>query len=1178
MTYTSKSPIKINTTNVREIREILAHFDDALVDHESRISAGGGSFDGATDTALDGLYNSTVDLPVNVLIGDSLLPEQFGAVGDGVTDDTVALNRWAQACITYNRTAKLSAGATYLITDTVKFLNAQGLKFEGHPTAWIQSDFFAAGYDLSQDKGAAILFLSTVSQTLKAAGDNTLDESNGVLDNLNAGIYTNLLQVRGASFFGHTQSLSGQAIVADGFGEFRDNGRFNRFINPQEIFTVAYSTGTVSVTKDSATVTGSGTTWTGNVNVGDLFKIIGDTHRYYVRAVNSNTSITLHKPVVRATASGLTYESGNTSVVYRIYRNTGAGTAGNRPVKGTGAGLLMGTVPVEYVADATWKAGWRSGTAYVANNYVTANFGDMYLCRNAGTSTNAPSSSADVNTRIGGTRFIEKKVQVGKATITNDGPAGAGRVVLTGSPALLTSAQAGDYVRFGYTGAPSDRVTVSGTTVTTAFSASTAFNNAGNASVGDEVRFADDDTAYTIASIASATSFTLSSSPPVASAVTFNIRGSNQVYQIASITSNNEFVLTAPYAGQLTSDVHCTIGNVIWEWLGDGLRDGDDGICTFGGTRVVHENFTTVNFLDAHLRTPRSATVPSSTRFETLASHNVRYRNGNIIGGASPHATTSGGTCDHVLENCYISTGLATKSASRQPNSERMIWDKLNIRHLSNYPAVEIQGYSYSNYDALISSVQTLNPGQAVNIVTNTGATYTVGTVTFTNGSPTVTGASTNWLQGGPAAGDTIRLGSTGPLYIIQSVDSDTQLTLTTNYAEGTVSGQAYRIYRRSFDMVNKRHKWNIRDFSTGVSYSITDYYQSVNEVFDITIRNYNQALTLSGGGYTVIEGMKATVVGENHLSTSRTSGGGIAQFSTKRGSSADPHMTLRNCDIDLTQVEGTFYWANTNFNVNPYESTGNSIRIPVSVDFLNTGFESGGRPLTGGQCHIPAGVHAIHRNPGVGEVKQWSTVRGGSSDTDKWNVGTASVTNGSTSVSLSGLTAVAANSFAAGDYIRIEGVDQPTRMTAVTIDTGALTATVTLASAWTGSTGSGLLFHVNPAWQWRATEINGTTWRQTKTGTTYTLTNWDSGSVLVFTSNSAITVTLPATIADGTEFRWVQNGTGQITFTAASGATLTNVSSHTKSAGQNAEGRLTVRNNFNNTAAAYRLSGETAV
>jgi len=71
MTYTSKSPIKINTTNVKEIREILTHFDDALVDHETRIASG---------TSYD--------------------PATYGATGDGATNDATAFNSMFTAIAT----------------------------------------------------------------------------------------------------------------------------------------------------------------------------------------------------------------------------------------------------------------------------------------------------------------------------------------------------------------------------------------------------------------------------------------------------------------------------------------------------------------------------------------------------------------------------------------------------------------------------------------------------------------------------------------------------------------------------------------------------------------------------------------------------------------------------------------------------------------------------------------------------------------------------------------------------------------------------------------------------------------------------------------------------------------------------------------------------------------------
>lgn len=74
---------------------------------------------------------------------------------------------------------------------------------------------------------------------------------------------------------------------------------------------------------------------------------------------------------------------------------------------------------------------------------------------------------------------------------------------------------------------------------------------------------------------------------------------------------------------------------------------------------------------------------------------------------------------------------------------------------------------------------------------------YETGTVDVTNGSPTVSGTSTVWTTN-LKAGDFIFVGATGERdpteawYEIDTVDSDTQVTLTANYAGTTASGEAY--------------------------------------------------------------------------------------------------------------------------------------------------------------------------------------------------------------------------------------------------------------------------------------------------------------------------------------------------------------------------------------------------
>ena len=70
---------------------------------------------------------------------------------------------------------------------------------------------------------------------------------------------------------------------------------------------------------------------------------------------------------------------------------------------------------------------------------------------------------------------------------------------------------------------------------------------------------------------------------------------------------------------------------------------------------------------------------------------------------------------------------------------------------------------------------------------------YSTGTASVTNGSATVTGSSTLWLAN-VSAGDSFTIASTGVMYDVASVDSDTQITLSAPYAGTTASGVVYAI------------------------------------------------------------------------------------------------------------------------------------------------------------------------------------------------------------------------------------------------------------------------------------------------------------------------------------------------------------------------------------------------
>lgn len=68
----------------------------------------------------------------------------------------------------------------------------------------------------------------------------------------------------------------------------------------------SYTTGTVTVTQDSTTVTGSGTTWTTASHGGLQFKV-GNGPYYTVSLVNSTTSLTLDRAYAGTTSSGAAY-------------------------------------------------------------------------------------------------------------------------------------------------------------------------------------------------------------------------------------------------------------------------------------------------------------------------------------------------------------------------------------------------------------------------------------------------------------------------------------------------------------------------------------------------------------------------------------------------------------------------------------------------------------------------------------------------------------------------------------------------------------------------------------------------------------------------------------------------------------------------------------------------------
>lgn len=68
-----------------------------------------------------------------------------------------------------------------------------------------------------------------------------------------------------------------------------------------------YKTGTVSATNGSATVTGVGTDFVANAQVGEEFRLAGGQRGYEITAINSNTSLTISPAYMDSTQSGASY-------------------------------------------------------------------------------------------------------------------------------------------------------------------------------------------------------------------------------------------------------------------------------------------------------------------------------------------------------------------------------------------------------------------------------------------------------------------------------------------------------------------------------------------------------------------------------------------------------------------------------------------------------------------------------------------------------------------------------------------------------------------------------------------------------------------------------------------------------------------------------------------------------
>lgn len=160
-------------------------------------------------------------------------------------------------------------------------------------------------------------------------------------------------------------------------------------------------------------------------------------------------------------------------------------------------------------------------------------------------------------------------------------------------------------------------------------------------------------------------------------------------------------------------------------------------------------------------------------------------------------------------------------------------------------------------------------------------------------------------------------------------------------------------------------------------------------------------------------------------------------------------------------------------------------------------------------------------------------------------------------------------------------GVSLGAGQVAVGQSSGAPVATTLGSAAFdnTGTSGATVPL-LNGANTWSATQtfaaIGGYLANvTTQSGASYTLASTDCGTLIRFTNGSGVAITLPSGLATGCEVAMEQDGAGQLSLSAGSGATLHSAHGYSHTYGQYSMIGVAVNANSGGSSAVYVFSGD---
>ena len=182
----------------------------------------------------------------------------------------------------------------------------------------------------------------------------------------------------------------------------------------------------------------------------------------------------------------------------------------------------------------------------------------------------------------------------------------------------------------------------------------------------------------------------------------------------------------------------------------------------------------------------------------------------------------------YKLENCFVSQ--SDGAITLRPDFRKIDTDLFAVSSVMKFGGADIQDdylvdvHGVWGSDKLIY-LSTFAPLDSAEAGTSQiiCPTYSSGTVSITDNTMSVTGSGTKWFDpdgsanDGVWAGCLIEFASNGDLYVIDSITSDTALTISTP-VDATHSGVAYKIYK-VHPHWNAVYKPNVQNFGTKYLY-----------------------------------------------------------------------------------------------------------------------------------------------------------------------------------------------------------------------------------------------------------------------------------------------------------------------------------------------------------------------